>query len=227
MNKICNRCDVEKDINDFYKGNAKCKKCKIEYQKEFASLNKDNIKKYKHQYHVNNLDSIKNKKKEYYKENREHTKTKSAKHYSLNKDAKLKYQKEYAENNRENRNLYTRNRCKTDNLFRMKCSIHGMISRVFRDKNYTKKSRSHVIIGCPYEFLLSYLESKFESWMTWENKGLYSGELNYGWDIDHIIPLSSAINESELLKLNHYTNLQPLDSYINRNVKRDSLDYFK
>jgi hypothetical protein len=57
--------------------------------------------------------------------------------------------------------------------------------------------------------------------MSWENYGLYNGELNYGWDIDHIIPLSSTISEDEIIKLNHYTNLQPLDSYINRYVKRN------
>ena len=40
--------------------------------------------------------------------------------------------------------------------------------------------------------------------MTWENYGMY------GWHIDHKIPLCSANNETELLKLFHYTNLQPL-----------------
>lgn len=39
--------------------------------------------------------------------------------------------------------------------------------------------------------------------MTWENRGLYNGELNYGWDIDHIIPLSSVNSEEEIIKLNH------------------------
>jgi hypothetical protein len=79
------------------------------------------------------------------------------------------------------------------------------------------------IIGCSYEFLLKYLESKFEKWMTWENYGKYNGEFNYGWDIDHIIPLSSAFNEVDLLKLNHYSNLQPLCSLINRNIKKSKI----
>ena len=59
--------------------------------------------------------------------------------------------------------------------------------------------------------------------MNWENYGLYNGELNYGWDIDHIIPNSSALTEDEFIKLNHYTNLQPLCSKVNRHIKRDKL----
>ena len=54
--------------------------------------------------------------------------------------------------------------------------------------------------------------------MSWDNHGTY-------WDIDHIIPLSTALNEADIIRLNHYTNLQPLDSFINRYVKRDRLDY--
>lgn len=59
--------------------------------------------------------------------------------------------------------------------------------------------------------------------MTWNNKGLYNGKLEYGWDIDHIIPLSSAKTEEELIKLFHYTNLQPLDGYVNRYIKKDKI----
>jgi hypothetical protein len=57
--------------------------------------------------------------------------------------------------------------------------------------------------------------------MTWDNYGLYNGELNYGWDIDHIIPLSSGKTEDDLINLNHYTNLQPLCSKINRDIKKN------
>ena len=67
------------------------------------------------------------------------------------------------------------------------------------------------------------MESKFENWMSWNNRGLYNGELMHGWDIDHVIPISLAKTEEELLKLNHYSNLQPLCSKINRDVKRNYL----
>ena len=77
------------------------------------------------------------------------------------------------------------------------------------------------MLGCSFIEFKLYLESKFELWMTWENKGKYNGELNYGWDIDHIIPLSSANSEEELVKLNHFENLQPLCSKMNRDIKKN------
>jgi len=58
--------------------------------------------------------------------------------------------------------------------------------------------------------------------MNWENRGLYNGELNYGWDIDHIKPLATATCETDIIKLNHYTNLKPLCSYTNRYIKKDN-----
>jgi hypothetical protein len=76
-------------------------------------------------------------------------------------------------------------------------------------------------LGCSLPEFKNYIESKFEPWMTWENRGKYNGKFNYGWDIDHIIPSITAINESDIIKLNHYANLQPLCSKINREIKRD------
>ena len=61
--------------------------------------------------------------------------------------------------------------------------------------------------------------------MTWENRGLYNGELDYGWDIDHVIPSSSATNAEEMIKLNHYGNLQPLCSKVNRDIKRNNISW--
>ena len=63
--------------------------------------------------------------------------------------------------------------------------------------------------------------------MNWENYGKYNGEISYGWDIDHIIPISQAKTEGEIVKLNHYTNLQPLCGYTNRHIKKSSTNYRK
>ena len=89
--------------------------------------------------------------------------------------------------------------------------------------SYYKKSRTTEILNCSITDFKIYLESKFESWMTWDNYGRYNGELYYGWDIDHIIPISSANTEEDIILLNHYTNLQPLCSYTNRYIKMNHL----
>ena len=104
-------------------------------------------------------------------------------------------------------------------------NIRAAIRRSLVDSGYNKKYKSEIILGCTMLEFKLYLENQFEIWMTWENKGLYNGTSNYGWDLDHIIPLSSAISEDDVIKLNHYTNIQPLCSHYNRDVKRNLINY--
>lgn len=59
--------------------------------------------------------------------------------------------------------------------------------------------------------------------MNWENYGNPKDgkyELNKTWDLDHIIPICSAKTNEDIIRLNHYTNFQPLCSYVNRYIKR-------
>ena len=115
---------------------------------------------------------------------------------------------------------------KNNPTFILSKQLRSIILNSIKNNGYTKNSKTENILGCTFEEFKLYLESKFENWMTWENRGLYNGELNYGWDIDHIIPISSAKTEEETIKLNHYTNLQPLCSYTNRHIKMDVIDYY-
>lgn len=147
---------------------------------------------------------------------------------SNNKDKKKLWQKEnrwkYKHLDKKSRTKYRLDR-KNDENFIIKEKIRSLIKDAFRRQGYDKTSRTQEILGCSYEEFKIYLESKFEPWMNWENKGLYNGSFNYGWDIDHIIPISSATNEEELIKLNHYTNLQPLCSKVNRDIKKDKIEW--
>lgn len=67
-------------------------------------------------------------------------------------------------------------------------------------------------IGCSVEELRAHLESLFKPGMTWGNHD------TLGWHIDHKLPLASfnffaadgSLNEEELRRAMHYTNLQPL-----------------
>jgi hypothetical protein len=129
------------------------------------------------------------------------------------------YREEYNNVIKKHRNKVNKRKYKNDPLYSLKIKTRTMIY----DALSNKTKRTEDILGCSFEDFKLYLESKFESWMNWGNRGLYNGYLNYGWDIDHIIPLSSVKTEEEIIKLNHYTNLQPLCSKINRDIKRNKL----
>lgn len=135
--------------------------------------------------------------------------------------------REYLERNRERNNKKrneTRNRkMKEDPLFRLQKLFKDKLRKYFKRINSKKTNKTINILGCTIDEFKIHLESKFESWMTWENKGLYNGTLNYDWDIDHIIPLDTAICEEDIIRLNHFTNLRPLCSYTNRHIKRNKL----
>jgi hypothetical protein len=163
----------------------------------------------------------------YRENNKEIIKTNVAKYRENNKENVKLSDKKYRENNKEKiriKNKNWRDKPHTE-LYYIKNNVSKGIMKSIKRKGYTKKSRTLEILGCTYEEFKLYIESRFESWMTWENMGNPKDgklELNKTWDIDHIIPLATATNEEELLKLNHYTNLQPLCSYINRFIKRDN-----
>lgn len=132
--------------------------------------------------------------------------------------------KEYDRKNsvliKEQKRLYTANKRRTDVLFKLRENSNSLIRKAIQRKNLNKSNKTTEILGCSIPEFKQHLESKFESWMTWDNYGLYNNTEGYGWDIDHITPMKTAKTEDEVIKLNHYTNLQPLCSYINRVTKR-------
>lgn len=205
----CTKCDTLKNIDEFIKGKKICKICWSNKMKEYYQKNKEQINKKQLEYYYSNQDARKN----HYHQNKEKIKQRTSEYYKKNK---VKINKQKIERHKE--------RVKTDTLYHITYNIRKLIGVSLRSKNFTKKSRTYQILGCSYEEFKQHLENQFEPWMTWDNYGLYNGELNYGWDIDHIIPTSSAITEDELIKLNHYTNLKPLCSKINRDIKRNKAD---
>ena len=218
------------EINKRYREKNKEKIKQI--NKSYRENNQDKIKEKDRKYQELNKDKIKQKSDNWYKLNKhslEYKERKNEKYknwYDLNKDNRKKYKEKYRELNRDNINEYRRNYYKNrkanDVLFKISCNIRNLIQISIKSKGYTKRSKTYKILGCAFEEFKQYLESKFEPWMTWENYGKYNGELNYGWDIDHIIPVSKAINEEGVIVLNHYTNLQPLCSKVNRDIKKDN-----
>lgn len=98
----------------------------------------------------------------------------------------------------------------------VKTRFRNILAQALRRNKYGKKSKANEILGCSWDKLKAYIESQFQQGMTWENRS--------AWHIDHIIPLASAKTEEDVIRLNHYTNLQPLWAADNLR-KSDKLEY--
>jgi len=119
---------------------------------------------------------------------------------------------------------YLKQRRLQDPLYKIKHQLGCRVRETFKKNKTYKNNKTIDILGCDLNTLKQHIESQFEPWMNWSNMGSrIVNTPNTTWDIDHIIPLSSATNEEELKQLHHYTNLQPLCSYKNRFIKRDQL----
>lgn len=229
---ICKKCINEKRNNHEQKQKQKLQSKKYRtlnkekkqiFDKKYRDLNKEKIKEYQKRYGELNKEDLKEYKKEWDRNNSDYQKKYNNEYYSINKEHIKEQAKKYRDENREKINKYVKNRKKNDPLFKLRHSIGNSILKAIKKNGFSKKSKTQQILGCTYENFKSFLESKFEPWMNWNNHGLYNGEYSFGWDVDHIIPISSIDTENELLKLNFYTNLQPLCSKVNRDIKRDKI----
>ena len=145
------------------------------------------------------------------KENPEKRKEYIKKYNNENKEKLLKKRKEYYKKNKEKILKRTKERFsqrkKEDIFFKLKTKLRTDIYISLKRKKRNK--RLEEILGTSINGLKHYIESQFESWMTWENWGKTT------WHIDHIVPLSSAKDEQSLFELWHYTNLRPLSAIEN------------
>lgn len=225
--KTCSKCGNEKpNTTDFFymdRGNIshRCKECRGKYHKDWVIKNRDKKREYDKNYRIQNLDKL-NKYAEMHKEEKS---VYNASYWDENKEEIRARRKKNRPNENRLRNKKRNERRKYDPLFKLKERIRTKLGKVFRNNGYKKKCKTFDIIGCTFEELKKHLEAQFKPWMNWNNYGKYNGKFDYGWDIDHIIPLSSATTEEEILKLWHYTNLQPLCSKINREIKRNKKSY--
>ena len=217
MTKICSKCKEEKPLAEFSKDKrskdnlqCRCKKCdsiyksqhSIDYKEEISKSSAEYYEKHKELFAKNRIENKEEKRKydmEYYEKNKESIAKKNLEHYEVNKEIIL------------NRNLkYQRQRKKDDPLFKLMCNIRTRIGNDIRNGGYKKNSKTEKILGCTFKELKIHLENQFTDGMNWGNYGL--------WHLDHIYPVSRAINEEHLYQLNHYTNFQPL--WAEDNIKK-------
>ena len=211
--KKCNKCNKIKDTNRFSVRKANidgfqrsCKCCDKEYRYEYSGKeNQIKIKKlidkrnYLFSLGIKECSACKKDKKIF-----EFGKNKS-KTFGLNSACKKCSNKQAKRRREYHKEYYSerdRRRRKTDPLFKMKRNLRTRTWSAFKSKGYKKSSKTQKMLGVDWEVCKQHIEKQFTEGMNWDNQG--------EWHIDHIIPLASANNEKELMKLCHYRNLQPL-----------------
>lgn len=136
------------------------------------------------------------------------------------KDNNKGYWVEWNQLNPHYNTLWFRKEIKTNPTFKLSSNIRSLIGMSFKNvlnNTYKKGKKTEEILGCTLEEFINYLQSLFIEGMTLENHG--------EWEMDHIIPISSAKTEEEIYKLNHYTNFQPLWKEDNRKKSNKMLGY--
>lgn len=169
--------------------------------------------KCKNQKSVNEFHKHKTHKDGYCSECRTCRLVKAKLYYNINSDKiKAKRHLHYKQNSErliELTSKYTKNRNKTDINFKLIRNLRNRLWYALVNRMWKKNCKFSQYIGLEdYSQLAAYIETKFKPGMSWDNYG--------EWEMDHIVPLSSAKNEDELYKLSHFLNIQPLWKSENR-----------
>lgn len=177
-----------------------------EYKIKYKQSNNDTIVKGNARYYSENKPKIAKRAKQYRAENDVYLKQKSKEYYANNTDRIKARVKIYANANKDKLRCYARNynkiRRQTDLSYSMYSRMRKNIRRACMLWNFKNKHSVESILGCSCEFFRAYIESQFVGNMSWDNIRQIH--------LDHIVPLSSAKSASEIIRLNHWSNFQPL-----------------
>jgi hypothetical protein len=195
---ICNEIKIEEEFyKKLDKWSSRCKECEKKNQKARYIKNKEKIKKTVKLWREANKDRAKQNHKKWSIKNRLHCKIRRTEYEIKIKD------KERLRKRKLRQDIYNG---KKGELSRLTLRIRSLISMSIKAQNYTKKSKTHQMLGCSYEELLIHLGPKPEG--------------NY--HLDHICPCSQAQNEEELIKLQHYMNLRwlPAEENLSKSINK-------
>lgn len=246
--KICNKCGVEKTIDNFafrYDTNKyrnDCKQCKSKYDKIYREKNKERLKKLRQQHY--DKEARKEYHKKYYQEHRNKI-FEYQKNYRKNSPKRKEYEKKYRELNKDRIAQY---RLEHRNQ-RRETEIKWREKNKDKMAEYTKrkylKTKTTPILKFKNQ-LRNMIKDSFKRKKYKKSKKVqeicgcsiddlinylimtYEQNYNVKWDwkyakdvhIDHKKPLKYATTEEDVIKLCHYSNLQLLKA--EDNLKKGS-----
>lgn len=199
---------------------ARCKECLSKSNKEWETINKEKRRAQKKIYRLKNKEKIRQQNKEYSIKNKEKIKLYQQKynieHYDKVRVSKRKYEKFKRDN---------------DLSFRLRQQFRRSISEALNNRNIIKEISILKVLPYSIVKLMQHIESQFEPWMNWNNRGLYSVKTwkdddpsTWTWQLDHIKPQSdfkyTSMEDVEFQKCWALENLRPYSA----NAKQNYLD---
>jgi hypothetical protein len=104
-----------------------------------------------------------------------------------------------------------------DHVLDLSFRTRALICKYFSRQGCKKRSRAQEMLGVDsWQQFADHIERQFHDGMSWDNRS--------EWHLDHIVPISSATNEADVIALNHYTNLRPMWASENQ-AKGDKILY--
>lgn len=213
MTKVCNKCKEEKLISEFYKDKTKkdgfhtlCKKCQKQHQqtevyKQWAAgYERSSARKQRRLERERTVEY-----KEVDKRYRESQQGKQVADQAMKRYLKT-------EGCRAQRRQYMKQRRSENLAFKLASRARCRLYKALKG-NY-KTGSAVQDLGISIDEYINYLESLFQSGMSWNNYGKGA----FTWDIDHIIPLSKfdLTDPEQLKQAVHYTNTRPMWSTENK-----------
>lgn len=163
----------------------------------------------------NRRNNLQLKEKEKLRKSTAKYKAKSSKYYKLYSSTE-RFKKHRSERRKQNKNN------KTSSIEKLKKNVSSSVLKFLKCKNSSKENKSvwKFLSYSPKE-LKNHLEKLFESWMTWDNQGVYNPTIwddnnptTWKWQLDHIIPHSTfnydSMEHPDFQKCWALSNLRPL-----------------
>lgn len=230
---MCKKCDTIQPTVNFPKDKKmklghlnSCKGCENKANKEERLKNIDKVLAKDKEYRMRNKEKVNAKARKSYYKNIEKNRQRSLEYFHDNEEACRARSRKWRKDNREYRISYEIERYHNDLQTKIKCVMAARMRHALKDQKMKKNDRTPELMGCSFNDLIKYIESKFLVNMSWENYGKYIVGQPMTWHIDHIRPCASFdLSDTEQQKACfHYTNLQPLWA-IDNIIKKDSINY--
>lgn len=210
--------EVWVDVEEFQRRCDKQTQARRKYAKENVELERERTKKWQ----ADNPEKFKASYRASAQKNRDKRIQMTRDWRARSKEHLKAYNKANRERDRENLKRWAKAKYQSDPKYALIVKVRGLTLRSIKTLGFKKKSTTAQILGCDWESFQAHMESQFYDGMTWES---FQQKNHLGTsmvEIDHIIPISSAKTEEDVIRLSNHKNLRPLWWWENRE-KRDRI----